>query len=128
MAILGQKPRGPKTDPGGKGLSRGHMPRLVHLFPLLTKVPVLRPSWRNSTPTHVLPPPDPLLLLEVAHAPWWPTTAASDASRDAWLTLSSDLIHVFSTLLPISYRIALWSRSFAPVYLRTSPFITYFGL
>jgi len=79
-------------------------------------------------PTHALPPPDPLPLLEVAHTLWQPAMAASDASRDAWLTLSSDPIPMFSIPLPISYRTALWSQFFALAYLRTSPFITYSGL
>jgi len=104
------------------------MPHLIHSFPSLTEVPALKHSWRNSMPTHALPPLDPHLLHKVAHTSQRPATAAHNALCVAWLTLIHSEIPMFFTLLHISYRTARLSRFFAHTYLRTSPFITYFGL
>jgi len=72
---------------------------------------------------HANPPPTLLHLLEVAHTLRLPTMAADSTSKDMWLTLyqSFTLPHTSSPTVPLS-------RFFVIVCLRTTCFITYFGL
>jgi len=74
-----------------------------------------------APPPHVLP-----LLLEVAHAPRLPATAANDASLNMWLTLNLRL--PFYIWPHISYLTAPLFQFSVIIYLRTTRFITYFGL
>ena len=75
-------------------------------------------------PTHTLPPPVHLLLIEVAHAPRLPTTVADNVSINTQLTLS-----LLSYILPhIYFQTAPLFRFFMIAYLKVILFITYSGL
>jgi len=126
MVTLGRKLRRPEISPGDDHLSCGHMPHLIHSFPLLIMVPASKHSWQNSMPTHAPPYHTPHPQSEVAHTFGLPAMAAVDTLISTRLTLTltapySIPLCIFSLFVPLF-------RFFMIAYLRTSHYIIFFGL